>query len=95
MSKVTNEVKRFGRKIEDDVAPDVKPGEPDATPGSAASELAPKNERIEGRAAQFETRKQALGQRAAAAGATRSDNDADVLGYAAPRRRSAARAILG
>lgn len=93
MSKVENEVKRFGRRLEDDIAPDVKPDMPGATP--AASELAPKNARIEGRTEQFATRKQALGNRAAAAGVTRSDNDADVLGYTVPRRRSAAREILG
>ena len=40
-------------------------------------------------------REQSIGQRAAAAGATRSDNEADLLGYALPKKRTAGRAILG
>lgn len=55
----------------------------------------PANPKIEARATDFETREQVANQRAANAGATRSDNDADVLGYALPRKRSAGRAILG
>ncbi len=43
----------------------------------------------------FALREQSLAQRAAGAGATRTDNDADLLGYALPRRHSAGRAILG
>lgn len=34
-------------------------------------------------------------QRAAAAGAKKTANDVDLLGYVAPKKRSAARAILG
>lgn len=56
---------------------------------------APKNEAIEARGTDFATRERALDQRASAAGAQRSDNDADVLGYALPRKRSAGREILG
>ena len=55
----------------------------------------PTNADINARAKDFETRGQVLDQRASAAGATRSDNDADVLGYVLPRKRSAGRAILG
>lgn len=94
MSKVEAEVKRFGRKLEDDIAPDLKPGEPGGE-GAAAAELAPKNERIENRAQAFETRAQKMGAQARAAGATRTDNEADLLGFTVPKRKGAARAILG
>ena len=55
----------------------------------------PTNEKINDRTDDLATREQSLGQRASGAGATRSDNDADVLGYVLPRKRSAGRAILG
>jgi len=51
--------------------------------------------KAEARTEDFALREQAIGQRAAGAGATRTDNDADLLGYTLPRRRSAGRAILG
>jgi hypothetical protein len=51
--------------------------------------------KAEERTADFALREQSLGQRAAGAGATRTGNDADLLGYTLPRRRSAGRAILG
>lgn len=54
-----------------------------------------KNADIEARAEDFATREGSLNQRAASAGAVRSGNDADVLGYVMPRKRSAGRAILG
>lgn len=41
---------------------------------------------------QFETRKQTANRRASGAGATRSDNTADLLGYVAPQRSRAAAA---
>lgn len=44
---------------------------------------------------QFATRKQAIGAAAVAAGAQRSDNEADLLGYTAPKRRAASRTLLG
>lgn len=45
---------------------------------------------------QFVTRGQDLQSKALAAGAQRSDNQADLLGYVTPaKRRSASRAILG
>ena len=40
---------------------------------------------------QFPLREQAVRQRALAAGVTRSDNEADLLGASAPKRRSARR----
>lgn len=60
-----------------------------------AKPAGPANPKIEARATDFETREASVNQRATNAGATRSDNDADVLGYALPRKRSAGRAILG
>lgn len=66
---------------------------PESAPAAAAA--GPTNERINARADDLATREQSLGQRAGAAGAMRSDNDADVLGYVLPRKRSAGRAILG
>lgn len=44
---------------------------------------------------QFATREQDVQRKASAAGALRSENDADLLGYAAPKKRSASRALLG
>jgi hypothetical protein len=47
------------------------------------------------RSKDFDLREQSLGQRASAAGAVRSDNEADLLGYTPPRKRSVSREILG
>lgn len=44
---------------------------------------------------QFATRRQDLERRAGAAGASRSGNDADLLGYTGTARRGASRVILG
>lgn len=44
---------------------------------------------------QFSTRAQDLAHRAAGAGARRSDNDADLLGFTRTATRGAARKILG
>lgn len=46
-------------------------------------------------AIQFKTRKQNLERSASAAGARRSDNDADLLGFTTPARKGAARKVLG
>ena len=56
---------------------------------------APVDKKVEERAGDFAAREQSLGQKAAAAGAQRSDNDADLLGYTLPKKRSAGREILG
>ena len=45
-------------------------------------------------ASDFASRERAPGQQAEAAGPA-DDGEADVLGYAAPRKRSAGRALLG
>lgn len=57
----------------------------------------PLDSRIEGRARQFDTLSQTIAQRAAAAGAVRTGNEADMLGINQPRRRrnAASRALLG
>ena len=55
----------------------------------------PANPDIEARTTDFATREGSINQRAANAGAMRGGNDADVLGYVMPRKRSAGRAILG
>ena len=91
MSKVEAEGKRFERRLRNDIAPDLAPN----APGAAAAELGPSNARIENRARAFETRAQAITQQARAAGATRTDNDADLLGFTVPKRKGAARAVLG
>ncbi len=44
---------------------------------------------------QFATREQTIKRASVAAGATRSANDADVLGYAGVKPRAAARVLLG
>lgn len=67
----------------------------DRAPDPVPPPPAPRNEAIEARGTDFATRERSLDQRASAAGAQRSDNDADVLGYALPRKRSAGREILG
>lgn len=59
------------------------------------SEAAPANPAIEARGTDFAARERTIDQRASAAGATRSDNDADLLGYVLPKKRSAGREILG
>lgn len=67
---------------------------PEPMPVAAAAPM-PEAPAIAARTPEFDVREQAMGQRASAAGAQRSDNDADVLGFALPRKRSAGRAILG
>ena len=62
-----------------------------AAPAAAASASAS----ALGNSADAAEREQSDGQRASAAGPQRSDNEADVLGYARPKKRSASRAILG
>lgn len=91
MSQVEAEARRFGKKLENDIAPDVKPDAP-AGPAAPASGTP----RIVARAQDFETRAQVLGEQARAAGAARLDNEADLLGFALPRRRAGqARQLLG
>lgn len=60
-----------------------------------AQPAAPRTKEVEIRANEFDSREQLLGQRATAAGATRSDNEADLLGFSVPKKKSAARSILG
>lgn len=43
----------------------------------------------------FATRQQQVQQRASGAGAVRSTNDADMLGFATPKKRGASRTLLG
>lgn len=58
--------------------------------------VGPRNPEIERRATQdFKTREDAIQRAAIAAGATRSENDADLLGYTPVKRRSASRSLLG
>lgn len=61
----------------------------------APAPAAPKAPEVEARAPELAVREQVMGQRAANAGAVRSGNEADVLGYSLPRKRSAGREILG
>lgn len=81
-----------GKKAGDEIAEELIP-----TPGGedTPAELAPRSPRIEARTEEFETRAQKLGRQAAAGGATRSGNDADMLGYVTPKRKGAARRTLG
>ena len=43
----------------------------------------------------FEVRKSLLAKQADAAGSTRSENEADILGYAPSKKRSVSRTLLG
>lgn len=70
-------------------------GAPAQAAKAIAPEAGPANPTIEARTGDVALREQSLGQRAAAAGATRSGNDADLLGYALPKKRTASRTILG
>ncbi len=70
-------------------------GGSDSKPTPEPAKPEPTNPKIEARATDFATRERSIDQRASAAGATRGDSDADVLGYALPRKRSAGREILG
>lgn len=83
----SNPLKKVERKLRNDIAPDLKPDAP-VQPAMAPNRVAARGEA-------FETRSQALGQQARAAGATRTDNEADLLGFTAPRRKGAVRALLG
>lgn len=79
------------KTIKDDWSPDLnkKPGE------GPSLGRGPNDKSIEARAGQFETREQRISGQARAAGTTRSENDADLLGYSVPRRKGQARTILG
>jgi hypothetical protein len=82
----SNPVKKIERKLRN-AAPDLKPRMPEPT------YFGPRY--VERRAEDFETREQALGQQARAAGATRLENDADLLGYVLPRRKGVQRTLGG
>lgn len=84
------EPKNLERKLRN-AAPDLKAGEAEGE----AVDAGPGNPRIAGRASAFETRAQSITSQARAAGATRLDNEADLLGFSVPKRKSASRAILG
>ena len=59
------------------------------------ADAAPANAAIEARGTDFAVRERSAEQRADFAGASRSDNEADLLGYVLPKKRSAGREILG
>lgn len=89
MSKVEAEAKRATRKLTDDVLGIDSPPAPGGYIGYA-------NPSVAARGHDFETRKQAVKEQARAAGAARTDNDADLLGYSPRRKRAGqARAMLG
>lgn len=70
-----------------------KPPTPADVPVRGAEPADPKLK--ERASTEFATREAAVQRQAAAAGAQRSENEADLLGYTPARRRSAARTLLG
>ncbi len=99
MSTVIDPLGIFGIEDKKDVPTESEatPAAPEAkvVPAEPVATVGPTNPDVEARADDFKTREENINQRASAAGATRSGNDADVLGYSLPRKRSAGRAILG
>jgi hypothetical protein len=73
------------------------PPSTEAAPAAAAPAEDPGNKDVETRVqtTQFKAREQLLSSRAAAAGVTRSDNEADLLGYKVPKAKRASRTLLG
>lgn len=70
-----------------------KPKTPDA---AAVPSKGPSDAAVAQRAGvQMATRGDELQRQAQAAGATRSDNDADLLGYNTPKKKAASRMLLG
>jgi len=67
----------------------------DAPPAETPATAPVANDNIAARTDDFAALQQDVGERASAAGAQRSDNEADLLGYVKPKKRSASRAILG
>lgn len=65
-------------------------------PGELPQRGAPADPAIQKRASeQMATREQTLQRQAGAAGALRSENDADVLGFSGAKKRAASRTLLG
>lgn len=63
---------------------------------ASAAELAPAaDQNVPSRTDDILTRSQSTGTRAAGASITQSDNEADLLGYSTPKKKRAARSILG
>lgn len=92
---VVEEIGRFGGKILKPVVDVFKPGDPGGSK-DLPTRGGPADPEIEKRVTeQFATRKQAIGAAAVAAGAQRSENEADLLGYTTPKRRAASRTLLG
>lgn len=77
------------------ITPKMPEAQPDA-PVAPAANLGPQNTDIQARAVDFATLSQQTSQRASAAGAVRSDNQADLLGLQpVAKRRAASRTLLG
>jgi hypothetical protein len=84
---VVSDIGRLGKKLIGGLIPDAP------SPAGLPSRGDPA---VANRTAEFATREASVKRQAAAAGAQRSENDADLLGYTAPRRKSAAtRSLLG
>ena len=91
---IVSDVAKLGGKIFKSVMPGApKPPTPADVPVRGAEPSDPKiKERATG---EFATREAMAQRQAVAAGAQRSENEADLLGYSPPKRRGAARALLG
>jgi hypothetical protein len=87
--------KQAGKVIDriGDVKNAFKPGE---RPGPDGVTPVAGDQKVQARASsQFATRESEMQRQAAAAGAVRSENDADLLGFTTTKKKSAARQTLG
>ena len=92
---VVEDVAKLGKKLIKPVTDLLNPKMPEGTK-DVPTRGGPVDPEIEKRVTeQFATRAQSIQRAAAAAGAQRSDNEADLLGYTAPKRRAASRTLLG
>lgn len=93
---IISDVAKLGGKLVKGILPSVPKLDapaPAPLPERGAEPSAPK---IKERAAtEFATRESMVQRRAVAAGAQRSDNEADLLGYSPTKRKAASRALLG
>lgn len=91
---IISDVAKLGGKIVKGILPSVpKLDAPAPLPERGAEPSDPKiKERV---TTEFATRDAIVKRQAVAAGAQRSENEADLLGYSPPKRKTASRMLLG
>lgn len=91
---IVSDIARAGKKLVGSVLPKApEMPQPAPVPERAAEPSDPKiKERV---TTEFATREASVQRQAVAAGAQRSENEADLLGYSPPKRKTASRMLLG